>query len=117
MAMGRQGLRCGLLESCMDLRMPGVGGLTAMEQRASVDLPAPAAGRVAPGERVIVGVRPEYVTVSTTGDGPITGTVSIIEHLGTSSLVTVRADGTLIGATVPEHAEPPPGTTVSLTPN
>ncbi|GII24494.1 ABC transporter ATP-binding protein [Planosporangium mesophilum] len=71
----------------------------------------------APGERVIVGVRPEYVSLSTTPvDGALTGEVSIIEHLGAVSLVTVEADGALIGATVPEDREPVPGSRVWLSP-
>jgi multiple sugar transport system ATP-binding protein len=69
-------------------------------------------------EDVIVGVRPEYVTLSTDPvEGALTGEVSIVENLGTASLVTVEADGALIGATVPEEAEPGPATRVWLTPN
>ncbi len=82
-----------------------------------LELPPGTSGRVAAGERVIVGVRPEYVTVSDAAGGPLTGQVSIVEHLGTSSLVTVETDGMLIGATVPEDAEPPAGATVWLTPS
>jgi multiple sugar transport system ATP-binding protein len=81
-----------------------------------VELPAGRTDGLGGGERVVVGVRPEYVRLSTS-DGPLTGRVSIVEHLGTSSLVTVEADGALIGATVPEDAEPAPGTTVRLTPD
>jgi multiple sugar transport system ATP-binding protein len=81
-------------------------------------LPGSAAGRLGAGDRVIVGIRPEYVTVSTApADGALTGDVSIIEHLGASSLVTVEVDGAFVGATVPEDAEPTPGQTVWLTPN
>ncbi len=84
---------------------------------AHLDLPAGVSG-VSAGDRVIVGIRPEYVTVSTSpADGTLTGDVSIIEHLGASSLVTVEVDGALVGATVPEDAEPAPGQTVWLTPN
>jgi multiple sugar transport system ATP-binding protein len=84
---------------------------------ARLDLPASASG-VNAGDRVIVGIRPEYVTVSTSpADGVLTGDVSIIEHLGASSLVTVEVDGAFVGATVPEDAEPAPGQTVWLTPN
>jgi multiple sugar transport system ATP-binding protein len=68
------------------------------------------------GERVVVGIRPEYLTLATNGNGVFTGQVSIVEHLGTASLVTVEVAGELIGATVPEEAEPAAGATVSLTP-
>jgi multiple sugar transport system ATP-binding protein len=80
-------------------------------------VPAGGAG-VGSGERVIVGLRPEYVSLSTTPvPGALAGEVSVIEHLGAISLVTVEADGALIGATVPEDAEPTPGSTVWLTPS
>ncbi|MEU8226082.1 ABC transporter ATP-binding protein [Kribbella sp. NPDC048915] len=66
---------------------------------------------------VTVGIRPEYLTLST-GDvaGPaLRGEVVVAENLGTQSLVTVDCAGTLIGVTVPEETEPTPGTPVSLT--
>jgi multiple sugar transport system ATP-binding protein len=79
-------------------------------------LPA-ATGSVPVGAEVTVGVRPEYLTLST-GDvsGPaIRGSVVVAENLGTQSLVSVDCDGTLIGVTVPEEDEPVPGTRVALT--
>jgi len=69
------------------------------------------------GAEVTVGIRPEYLTLST-GDvsGPsLRGTVVVAENLGTMSLVSVDCDGTLIGVTVPEEDEPAPGTPVVLT--
>ncbi|HEX6681348.1 MAG TPA: ABC transporter ATP-binding protein [Candidatus Limnocylindrales bacterium] len=66
------------------------------------------------GEKLTVGVRPEYLSVGESG--PIEGVVSIVEHLGTSSLVTVEVGELLVGAVVPEEDEPAPGTTVWLTP-
>ncbi|MEU0095476.1 ABC transporter ATP-binding protein [Kribbella sp. NPDC006257] len=83
---------------------------------AGGSLPA-ATGSVPVGAEVTVGVRPEYLTLSV-GDvsGPaIRGTVVVTENLGTQSLVSVDCSGTLIGATVPEEDEPPPGTPVALT--
>ena len=83
----------------------------------SLPIPAEAAGAVGDGDKVMYGVRPEYVTLSTEpADHALRGTVSIVEHLGASSLVTVDCDGQMVGATVPESAEPEPGTTVWLTP-
>ena len=71
---------------------------------APVDRPAPA------GAEVVIGVRPEYLTLhsSPPADGAFEGTVAVVETLGVSSLVTIEcADGVTIGATVPEGAEPP----------
>jgi len=72
-------------------------------------------GDLTDGEKVTVGVRPEYMALSTS-PGAIPGVVSILEHLGTSTLVTVDVEGLLIGAVVPEDAEPEPDTQVWLTP-
>jgi multiple sugar transport system ATP-binding protein len=87
----------------------------------SVSVPGgslPAATGSAPlGAEVTVGIRPEYLTL-TTGDvtGPcLRGEVVVAENLGTQSLVSVDCDGTLIGVTVPEEYEPEPGATVALT--
>ncbi|MET9269627.1 ABC transporter ATP-binding protein [Kribbella sp. NPDC003557] len=83
---------------------------------ADGSLPAATSSTPADAE-VTVGIRPEYLTLST-GDitGPaLRGEVVVAENLGTQSLVTVDCAGTLIGATVPEEAEPTPGTPVTLT--
>jgi multiple sugar transport system ATP-binding protein len=100
-----------LLPGCIQDGTVAVGGGT-------LAVPSAVVGRVAAGEQVIVGVRPEYVSVSSTPvDGALAGEVSIIEHLGAASLVTVDVADALVGATVPEEAEPAPGATVWLTPN
>lgn len=68
------------------------------------------------GEDVTVGVRPEYLSLASGDvDGGLRGSVVVTENLGTSSLVTVDCDGTLVGVTVPEETEPEPGSTVVLT--
>jgi multiple sugar transport system ATP-binding protein len=89
---------------------------------AGGELPVPpaTASGLADGEEVIVGIRPEYLTLSTAAgeDGAcLGGEVSVIEHLGAASLVSVVADGALIGATVGEDTEPAAGTPVWLHPN
>ncbi|NUR98632.1 MAG: ABC transporter ATP-binding protein [Kribbellaceae bacterium] len=69
------------------------------------------------GAEVTVGIRPEYLTLTTNdAAGPaLRGTVVVAENLGTQSLVTVDCDGTLVGVTVPEEEEPAPGAVVTLT--
>ncbi|MFK4083915.1 ABC transporter ATP-binding protein [Kribbella sp. NPDC020789] len=77
----------------------------------------PAATSAGAGAEVTVGIRPEYLSL-TTGDaaGPgLRGTVVVAENLGVQSLVSVDCDGTLIGVTVPEEDEPEPGKPVFLT--
>jgi multiple sugar transport system ATP-binding protein len=73
---------------------------------------------LADGDKVVVGMRPEYLAVAREQPpGPaITGTVSVTENLGTSTLVNVAVGDDLIGAVVPEDAEPAPDARVWLTP-
>ncbi|GAA3515834.1 ABC transporter ATP-binding protein [Actinocatenispora rupis] len=62
--------------------------------------------------RVTVGIRPEYLTYSKDPvEDALAGTVGIVEHLGSSSLVTLETDGAApVGVVVEEGAEPEPGT-------
>ena len=76
------------------------------------------------GRQVTYGIRPEYVTIHRSAPrpaghesaGPIEGTVSITENLGTDFLVTVDLGDVAIKATIQEGDEPQPGDTVSLAP-
>jgi multiple sugar transport system ATP-binding protein len=73
---------------------------------------------------VILGARPEYVTIEPDGPGTLPGAVSIVENLGASALVTVEvtpsgddpdgADPILVQAMVAEGSEPAPGQRVSV---
>ncbi|MGH3727551.1 MAG: ABC transporter ATP-binding protein [Micromonosporaceae bacterium] len=72
---------------------------------------------VTDGDEMIYGVRPEYMSLSGAPvDGALRGTVSIIENMGSSALVSVECDGQIVGATVPEGTEPEPGSEVWLSP-
>jgi multiple sugar transport system ATP-binding protein len=66
-----------------------------------------------PGDKVIVGVRPEYLVEAEDG---IEGQVDIVENLGTTSLVTLTTTGPPVQVTVPEGREPQPGSTMRVTP-
>ncbi|HZE39623.1 MAG TPA: ABC transporter ATP-binding protein [Stackebrandtia sp.] len=81
-------------------------------------IPSDVAAGVSDGAKVTVGVRPEYVRLHTEAiEAPaLRGTVSILEHLGTTTLVACECDGTMIGATVPADDEPRPGDEVWLEP-
>ncbi|HEX6353466.1 ABC transporter ATP-binding protein [Actinophytocola sp.] len=80
---------------------------------AGARLPAPAPS-LTDGAPVVAGIRPEYLRPATEG---ITGTVSIVENLGVTSLVTLECPGeVLVGLTVPEHEEPAVGSTMTAAP-
>ncbi|MBP2324045.1 multiple sugar transport system ATP-binding protein [Kibdelosporangium banguiense] len=81
---------------------------------AGAKLPSPV--DLSDDSKVIVGIRPEYLTLAT-GAAGITGIVSTIENLGVSSLVTLECpDGSLLGLTVREQHEPAIGSTVTAVP-
>jgi multiple sugar transport system ATP-binding protein len=66
-----------------------------------------------PGDKVLVGVRPEYLSEAEDG---IKGEVDVVENLGTTSLVTLMTAGPRVQVTVPEGREPEPGATMRVTP-
>ncbi|MFC4856228.1 ABC transporter ATP-binding protein [Actinophytocola glycyrrhizae] len=81
---------------------------------AGARLPPPPGPALADGAKVVVGIRPEYLQPAAEG---ITGTVSIVETLGVTSLVTLECPGeVLVGLTVPEHEEPAVGTAMTVAP-
>jgi len=76
-----------------------------------VQLPGDARQHVTDGQDVVVGVRPEYLTLSqSAADGALRGVVAIVENLGTASLVTLESDGFTVAATVADGEEPAIGT-------
>ena len=69
------------------------------------------------GDAVILGARPEYVSVSPTElPDSLGGTVRVLENLGVDSLVTVEVGDLLVKATVPEERVPAVGDHVWLQP-
>ncbi|WP_084961321.1 ABC transporter ATP-binding protein [Thermoactinospora rubra] len=69
-----------------------------------VPVPETAAGRLADGEKIVYGVRPEYLSYA--AEGPIAGKVVLVESLGASYLVTLEVGEDLVQVTVPEGREP-----------
>ncbi|TDC86503.1 ABC transporter ATP-binding protein [Actinomadura sp. 7K507] len=81
---------------------------------AGTELPVPAEARahITVGESVVCGVRPEYLDYSDSPeDGAFSGRVSVVEHLGGSSLVTLDVEGEPLHVVVGEDREPEPGST------
>ncbi|MGA8116960.1 MAG: ABC transporter ATP-binding protein [Actinocatenispora sp.] len=72
----------------------------------------PDGSEIADGTELVVGIRPEYLrfSASETPDA-LSGTVSTVENLGTTSLVTLDNGDQQLGVVVDEEAEPEPGTT------
>lgn len=81
----------------------------------SAQIAIPSSVKSAPdGQEVVLGVRPEYLQVSSAQAGDFTGVVKVLENLGTHYLVSIDCEGTLVRGTVPDGEEPKPGTTISL---
>ncbi len=83
-----------------------------------VMIPEAIRAKVSVGDTVILGVRPEYVSVSPTElPGSLTGTVRVLENLGVDSLVTVEVGDLRVQATVPEERVPAVGDRIWLAPD
>lgn len=93
-----------VVSGCLDL-----GGFT---------LPVPPEfGSLPEGEKVVYGLRPEYLSYSATASqGAVQGTVATVENLGVNVLVTVDAGQQSLRSVVPEADEPALGSSAWLVP-
>jgi multiple sugar transport system ATP-binding protein len=65
------------------------GPMLAVGQAGALPVPPALAARLAPGTNVLVGLRPEHLTIAAAGDGGIAGTVDILEPLGSETILHV----------------------------
>ena len=83
---------------------------------SSISVPPAVADAVHDGDEVVMGARPEYMTLHTDArPDSFQGTVAIVENLGTGFLVTVDIDEGIIQVTVPEESEPAIGSQAWVT--
>jgi multiple sugar transport system ATP-binding protein len=100
-----------LLEATVD-----DGGLRV--GRSRLPLPAAAGAHLAAGDKVVVGVRPEYATLAADErPGAIAGQVTLLESLGSAFLVSVEGAGVRAQVTVPEGRQPAVGDRAFLVPD
>ncbi|PZS19567.1 MAG: ABC transporter [Pseudonocardiales bacterium] len=82
-------------------------------------LPVPDGFAVSEGDKVVYGLRPEYLSYSATAPtskDAVQGTVATVENLGVNVLVAVDAGEHSLRAVLPEADEPALGSTAWLTP-
>jgi multiple sugar transport system ATP-binding protein len=88
---------------------------TGLVEVAGTRLKPPSGVSLPDGTPVIAGIRPEYLHPG--APEGITGTVSIVENLGVTSLVTLDCpNNTQVGLTTPENEEPAIGSTLTAAP-
>lgn len=86
--------------------------------KTAFEIPSAIAKKVTAGQRLTLGVRPEYVNqAKSSGPGTFSGIVKITENLGTHYLVLIDADGTEVRGTVPDGSEPNIGATFHIKPD
>ncbi|KIF78188.1 ABC transporter [Streptomyces sp. 150FB] len=74
---------------------------------STLPLPAGTADVVRDGEKVVYGIRPEYLCWSDTAvEGALEGTVSVVENLGSAQLVSLECGDTTVRVVVSEDHEP-----------
>ncbi|MGI8716600.1 MAG: ABC transporter ATP-binding protein [Lapillicoccus sp.] len=80
-------------------------------------VPGTAFGSEVPeGDELLIGFRPEYTRLDTGGPLTLHGSVSIVENLGASMLVSVKVGDHSLQALVPEGAEPEIDREVTVSP-
>ncbi len=97
--------------------LPGVvAGDELMVGRHRMPVPPAFRDSAHDGEEIVLGARPEYMKVVASGSpGAISGTVQILETLGTHTLVSVEdGDGMRVQVAVPEGDEPAVGEPISV---
>lgn len=83
-----------------------------------MDLPAHVAKKAVSGQKLTLGVRPEYVTLArSSASGVFSGKVKITENLGTHYLVLIDSNGTVVRGTVPDGSEPDIGENIHFKPD
>ncbi|GAA3216808.1 ABC transporter ATP-binding protein [Nonomuraea helvata] len=101
----------------MNLLDGTVRGDTLEVAGCKVAVPASAEGRLSDGEKIVYGVRPEYLAYSSEpAEGAFGGKVVIVENLGASHLVTLDVNEVTVQAVVPEGGEPEIGDNGYATP-
>jgi multiple sugar transport system ATP-binding protein len=94
----------------MNLLDGTVRGDTLDVAGCKVAVPDSAEGLLSDGEKIVYGVRPEYLAYSAApADGAFGGKVAIVENLGASHLVTLDVNDVNVQAVVPEGSEPAVG--------
>jgi ABC-type sugar transport system ATPase subunit len=92
-----------------------VEGGRAFVKGASIAPFTLAAGSLAPGASLTVGVRPEHLATAAPGEFSVTGPVELVERLGEASYAHVRrADDKLMVVEIRGRDTPSPGETVTF---
>ncbi|MGW1886659.1 ABC transporter ATP-binding protein [Streptomyces sp. NPDC001970] len=72
---------------------------------AVLPVPAGFAGALTVGEKLVLGVRPEYLAYSSEpAEGALSGEVTVVENLGSAQLVTLSGEGGYMQVVVDEDA-------------
>jgi len=92
------------------------GGTAMVDSEAISPLAVPASG-FAPGDSVVLGIRPQYLhrTADEGRKGTLTGTVVLTERLGAETIVNLRTEsGEQALAVIPQDESFTPGSTVTF---
>jgi multiple sugar transport system ATP-binding protein len=99
----------------MNLRPARVRGNAVQLAGGLIPVPPAAASLVKDGQEVTWGARPEYLRWAPTADaGPLSGKVTVLEHLGAAVLVTVDVGGDHLQVVVDDEEAPRVGETGSV---
>ncbi len=98
------------------LDVTGTGDQVTLANGAfTMALPEPFKGRLGSGGKVVMGVRPEHLTLAATGPaGTLNGLADVVEYLGNEELIHVNANGQDIVAVIGSEHRVRPGDAMAL---
>jgi ABC-type sugar transport systems, ATPase components len=99
----------------MNLIAATVSGETLRMSSFTLPLAAKFRGRVAEGQRVIAGIRPEHLQHAPSGSAPINAEVEVVEPIGHETIVYARAGTERLVAIFDPTVTPRAGETIGLT--
>jgi multiple sugar transport system ATP-binding protein len=97
-------------------RVRGEGRGARIEMTGGVSLPAPRDARVADGQKIIFGTRPEHLALAGDGEG-LPASVVVVEPTGADTQVFAKFGGTEMTAVFRERHEFRSGETIRLVPD
>jgi multiple sugar transport system ATP-binding protein len=99
----------------MNLIAGTVTGDSLQTSSFALPLGATLRGRVAEGQRVIVGIRPEHLQQASNGNAPIHAEVDVVEPIGHETIVYAKAGAETLVAIFSPAATPRAGETIAMT--
>jgi len=96
------------------LRVDGSRRAAVVDGGSTVELPPALSGQE--GQAILLGIRPEHLAVGAAANGGLTGTVSLVEPLGSQVQIITEVAGRNVTVLINERVLPTVGSAITLSP-